>query len=153
RTLIDLGLIEEKSLISILQMAYGLETLDLKKHRPEPGVADVIPRAFAEKHRVLAVRREGANTLIVAMEDPSDFTVLDAIRQQTGAEVKPFIATSDQVNSVLESEAKTRGIYQSHRGPRTRLNRAIHATIFYVVLLAPLISFLLFMKYNQAFLS
>jgi hypothetical protein len=56
-----------------------------------------IPHAFAEKHRVVPLRYEGEHTLVVAMEDPSDLLIIDAIKNQVGMNVRALVASCDDV--------------------------------------------------------
>ena len=62
----------------------------------------MIPSAFAMKHNILPIRRDESNTLLVAMEDPSDMIVIDAIRNQTGMSVRAYIAQSQELAQAIQ---------------------------------------------------
>jgi hypothetical protein len=103
RVLVDLGYISEDVRTSTLKKAFGLQTIDVKGVKVDQLLTVLIPPAFAHKHRILPIRQEDGGTLVVAMEDPSDLMVVDAMKNQVGMKIKPFIANSkDLVESIIQ---------------------------------------------------
>lgn len=103
RVLVDLGYISEDVRTSTLKKAFGLQTIDVKGVKVDQLLTVLIPPAFAHKHRILPVRQEDGGTLVVAMEDPSDLMVLDAMKNQVGMKIKPFIANSkDLIEAIIQ---------------------------------------------------
>lgn len=101
RVLVEKGIISEDVRTSVLKKAFGLRTIDLKNVEFDPLLTVMIPSAFAQKHRILPVRQEGDGILVVAMEDPSDMMVLDAVKNQVGMRIRPYIANSQELADAL----------------------------------------------------
>jgi hypothetical protein len=102
RVLVDKGYISEEIRTDILKKHFGLQTIDLKGVHIDPILTVMIPAAFAHKHRILPIRQEAEGILVVAMEDPSDLMVLDAVKSQVGMRIRPFIANSkDLVQAIV----------------------------------------------------
>ena len=79
QVLLDLGFASEQDLLSVQADALGLVFVDVSRFTPEPDVVTLIPHAFAREHTVVALE-DGPRGLIVAMADPTDMAVTDAIR-------------------------------------------------------------------------
>jgi hypothetical protein len=101
RVLVDKAIISEDVRTNVLKKTYGLQTVDLSTIKIDPILTVLIPSAFAQKHRILPIRQENNGVLVVAMEDPSDMMVLDAIKNQVGMKIRPYIARSDQLAEAL----------------------------------------------------
>lgn len=95
------GMIAESVRIQMLARLYGFKLFALPQEKIEKEVAGLIPRPFAETQRVYPVRREGKSRLVVAMEDPSDEMMIEAIRHQSGLEVEPRIATARDLEALF----------------------------------------------------
>jgi type IV pilus assembly protein PilB len=57
----------------------------------EAAVLKLIPVEIATKYEVFPVRREG-NAIVLAMGDPTDWTVIDDLKFLTGYEIEPVVA-------------------------------------------------------------
>lgn len=155
RVLVDMGLIDEGQRMSILRKAFGFEILNLANIKTDPLVCSLIPSTFATKHNILPVRRDESNTLIVAMEDPSDMIVIDAIRNQTGMGVRAYIAQSQELAQAIQIayaavsaqpiDAATPGaVIPKHvRLPRGKLYRIARSWAFPLMMIFPLAAFFL----------
>jgi hypothetical protein len=102
RILVDMGLISENMRMTVLRKQFGFEVATLKNVTVPADVLQRIPYTFAEKHRVVPLRLEKNNVLAVAMEDPSDLLVTDAIKSQIGMNVRAFVASCDDIQHVLD---------------------------------------------------
>lgn len=103
RLLVDRGHITEELRITLLRKRFGFEELSLKDLKIEPLLLMLVPHSFAEKHHIVPVRKDDEETLVVAMEDPSDSAVIDTMKAQLGLRIKPFVATRDDIQSVLDT--------------------------------------------------
>lgn len=101
RVLVEQGIITESMRTQVLRKDFGFQEIDLESEKPDPILAALIPGSFAFKHRILPIRQEDGNRLVVAMEDPSDLMVLDAIKSQTGMNLKAYVAASDQIADTI----------------------------------------------------
>jgi hypothetical protein len=104
RVLVEKGYISEEIRTDILKKHFGLQTIDLQGVKIDPILTVLIPPAFAHKHRILPIRQESDGVLVVAMEDPSDLMVLDAVKSQVGMKIRPFIANSKDLVAALVNQ-------------------------------------------------
>jgi hypothetical protein len=147
RILVETDLITESMRMTILQKQFGFELVRLKDSQIDPMLLTIIPYAFAEKHRLVPIKQEN-QTLIVAMEDPSDILLIDALKSQLGMAIQPVVASQDDIQGVLN-------LYQTgaeiQRAKDLELNkppslwfRILRAGAFPVLALTPLVLFLVF---------
>lgn len=101
RVLVEQGFITETMRSQVLRKDFGFEQVDLESEKPDPVLSALVPGAFAYKHRILPIRQEDGNILVVAMEDPSDLMVLDAVKSQTGMNLKAYVAGSEQIAETI----------------------------------------------------
>jgi hypothetical protein len=101
RVLVEMGWIDEATRMSVLHREFGFQVATLRQAKIDPRILQAIPYVFAEKHRVVPVRVERDGTLVIAMEDPSDLLVVDAIKNQVGQEVLAMVASAQDVQGIL----------------------------------------------------
>ncbi|MCG9479275.1 MAG: GspE/PulE family protein [Actinomycetia bacterium] len=103
KIMIDKGYITAEELVEVLSFQKGFETIDLVQNQEsiEPGVVNLIPRDFASRRKVFSFNLEN-NSLSVAMFDPLDINLIDEIRLITGYNIKPYIATKDNIDSAIK---------------------------------------------------
>jgi hypothetical protein len=101
RILVEMGWIDEATRMSILHREFGFQVANLKPIKVDPRILQAIPYVFAEKHRVVPINVERDGTLVIAMEDPSDLLVIDAIKNQVGQSVLAMVASAQDVQLVL----------------------------------------------------
>lgn len=96
KVLVDNHFITEETLLAALQRQTGIAAINLKTIQIPEYVLKLIPKELAEKNHLLPIRLEGdpgkAETLIVAMSDPTNLKALDEIQFKTGKKVKPVLA-------------------------------------------------------------
>ncbi|NMB73584.1 MAG: hypothetical protein GYA21_00480 [Myxococcales bacterium] len=96
KVLVDNHFITEETLLSALQRQTGIAAVNLKTLQIPEYVLKLIPKELAEKNHLLPIRLEGdpgkAETLVVAMSDPTNLKALDEIQFKTGKKVKPVLA-------------------------------------------------------------
>ena len=64
-------------------------------------ILSLVPESLARQNKAVPFALEG-KTLMVAMTDPEDQEALNAIRKSANKTIKPYISTSDDINSVLD---------------------------------------------------
>jgi hypothetical protein len=110
RVLVEKGYISEEIRTDTLKRHFGLQVIDLKGVKVDPILSVLIPAAFARKHRILPIRQEAEGVLVVAMEDPSDLMVLDAVKSQVGMRIRPFIANSKDLVEAISNQYQGEGV-------------------------------------------
>ena len=101
RVLIDLGYIRERDLVRALAEQVGLEFVDLTEYRIDPAATALLPEALCRRYRALPIGEEDGK-LLVAMSDPATVYALDDIRTITGRDVRPVVATANDVEQSIQ---------------------------------------------------
>jgi actin-like ATPase involved in cell morphogenesis len=108
RTLLELQLVEEGPLVEVLARHLNLQLADLVAAPPTAEARELLEAEFCRAHLVLpfAFHAHGRH-LDVAMFDPSDAAVFDAIRVKTNCNVRPHLATPSAIRAALERADRT----------------------------------------------
>lgn len=157
RILVDTGLITEAVRMAVLQKTFDFELIDLKKLKIDPLILNLIPAAFSDKHSVLPIRQEGSNVLVIAMEDPSDLLVVDAIKNQVGLNVKACLAPTADIREAIRTHyaggmAESHGVEVAAK-PKRRVRKILGAVAFPIILFLPLLLFFLLAYLSDGFLN
>jgi type IV pilus assembly protein PilB len=99
--LIDLGYIRERDLVRALAEQVGLEFADLTEYRIDASATALLPEVLCRRYRALPIGEEDGK-LLVAMSDPANVYALDDIRTITGRDVRPVVATSNDVEQAIQ---------------------------------------------------
>lgn len=101
-SLIELGMIDEKSLARLLSKKLGVPAAT---HRDLQDLFfstyGLLSAAVAEKHRVIPFKLENRR-LSVAMSDPTDFKAIDELAFVTGYIIQPYIVPDMYISRALE---------------------------------------------------
>jgi len=105
---------EEKEIIlghnytSVEQLAraeaqvYNIPFLDLGETAASPEALGKVPRAVAERYIVLPFAYTAENNqLSLAMADPKDLQAIEFVEKKSGAKIKPFMSTTDQIKKAI----------------------------------------------------
>ena len=96
--LIDLGYIEDPDLQFALAAQIGMEPVDLEAMDVGDDVIKMVPNQMANTYRIIPVDYEqDTNTLHVAMASPDNFQATDDLRKLLDLNVRPMIATGEQI--------------------------------------------------------
>ncbi|MGE5629867.1 MAG: GspE/PulE family protein [Caulobacteraceae bacterium] len=99
--LVSEGFLSQEELIRILETQLGIPRIDLKKFMIDAKSVKLVPENIARKHELIAVRNDGV-FMTVALSDPLNYIALDDVRMASGMDVKPVIATPDDINACIE---------------------------------------------------
>lgn len=151
RLAVEERMIGEKTLMSVLQMTYGVEQLNLEETTPDPAAAMLIPRVIMEKYNIYPISRDPkSGALKIVMQDASDTVILDAIRHQVKMEVRVYAAPASEIQKLLnpaKSGASAKRVAKK-RGPVYRILSSASMPLFAVL---PFPVFILMMIYNEDF--
>jgi len=99
--LIATGAISDESIISqFLSKQLNLGKLSLKELEFDPSVVDLIPYDMAQKYNMIAVNKIN-RILSVAISDPKNIFMLDAVKFLTGCTIKPVLAPSKEIQEAI----------------------------------------------------
>ncbi|MEX0621889.1 MAG: GspE/PulE family protein [Candidatus Woykebacteria bacterium] len=103
--LVERGIIIEKFLGETLASRLGFSYADLKDKVIGDDLLKLIPENLASEKRVIAFDKRN-NTLLLAMEDPSDVETIEYIKKKTGLLVEPFFTLPAVLNNALDQYRK-----------------------------------------------
>ncbi|MCX6998860.1 MAG: hypothetical protein NT106_00955 [Candidatus Sumerlaeota bacterium] len=98
--LVEIGAITESVKMSFLRKKMGYDFISLENKKVDPLYFTYIPKSFAQKYHLVPVKLEN-RTLVIAMDDPSDLTVMDNLKTIVGMPIKPVIASSADIDEIL----------------------------------------------------
>lgn len=99
--LVEKGFLSQEEIISVLEAQLGIPRIDLKRFMIDQKSVKLVPENLARKYELIAVQNDGV-FLTVAMSDPLNYFALDDVKMASGMEVKPVIATHDDISASIE---------------------------------------------------
>ena len=103
QTLLQMGVLDEETLVRTLARQLAIPVVWLRGKRIKPEVIELLSSDFIQKNRVLPVLldQRGTRTLILAMEDPCNIEVIDAVARDAGVPVKPALAAPSELDDAI----------------------------------------------------
>ena len=99
---------DEEELSEFIGKQLNMGALRLSDIELNPEVVKMIPADIARKFNVIAITKLG-KTLVVAISDPNNIYVLDAIKFITGYNVQPVISPEKAIQKAIDSYYKDTG--------------------------------------------
>ncbi len=90
-TLIELGMIDESSLLDLLATQLKIPLIDINNFDYSNDVAKLLPESIARRYRALVIEDRGRDYL-VAMADPTDIYAFDEIQNKLNKPISQAIA-------------------------------------------------------------
>ncbi|OQX92583.1 MAG: type IV-A pilus assembly ATPase PilB [candidate division Zixibacteria bacterium 4484_95] len=107
--LVRIGAIEDENIISeFVGKQLNIGALRLTDIDLNPDVVKLIPQDIARKFNVVAVSKI-SKSLIVAISDPNNIYVLDAIKFITGCNIQPVISPESVIQKAIDTYYDDRG--------------------------------------------
>ncbi|MDD3719476.1 MAG: ATPase, T2SS/T4P/T4SS family [Actinomycetota bacterium] len=100
RVLIDMKMVSEGALTSILARQIGLKYADLSNFDVDISACSLVDAEIARRYSLIPVGFNG-DRLIVAMADPANVFALDDIRIMTGMQIEPMVATKEDIMAAI----------------------------------------------------
>ncbi|MBK9293248.1 MAG: type IV-A pilus assembly ATPase PilB [Oligoflexia bacterium] len=110
--LVKLGYVSEGQLTDFLSKQYSVPAIDLSQFEIDPEILKTVPRELCEKHIVIPVNKS-ANTLVLAMSDPTNIFVRDDIQFLTRCKVEAVVASETAILAAIEKHYKSKVTYES----------------------------------------
>ncbi len=101
RVLVEHGVLTEAQLVAALAHQIGLPFVDLTDHNVDGSAVALVPAAVCRRHAVLPIGYDEGR-LVLAMADPGNVFALDDVRSMTGLELRPVVATRDDLLNAVE---------------------------------------------------
>ena len=101
--LVKIGAVPDENVISeFIGKQLNIGALRITDIELNPDIVKLIPHDIAVKFNVIAVSKFG-KTLIVAISDPNNIYVLDAIKFITGCNIQPVISPENTIQKAIEN--------------------------------------------------
>lgn len=104
-SLVKLGYLDEERLLGFLAESLNLLRVDLKWRAIPRAVLELVPEDKAREYHVIPVDREvlhGTSYLLLATCDPTNLTNLDDLAFLTGCEIRPALASEEEIRAAIE---------------------------------------------------
>ena len=102
QVLIDWGALSREQLAHALAERFGLDYVDLSVFQPDLGAVNLISPQAAKRFDSVPIGFDDSGALIVAMADPSNVLALDDLKLMTGHEVRPAVASAEDIAAVIK---------------------------------------------------
>jgi type IV pilus assembly protein PilB len=115
QVMLSTGLLTADQLARAIAERFGLDHVDLTRYRPDLSAVNLISAQAARRYQAVPIGFDADKVLMVAMSDPSNVLALDDLRQLTSEELRPVVASKDDLSAVI--------------GRMTRLDDAVAAAV------------------------
>ena len=96
--LVSQGIVNKEYLYLLFAKSLGVERVNLGTVKIDESILHSLSEDTAMRRRVIVFGKEPDGTFQVAMEDPTDLETIDFLRLRLGAQVRPYLATEDDLN-------------------------------------------------------
>jgi len=98
--LIKLGYVDSAEISSVQAAQFGYQAIDLAALEISQSVIGLVPESVARENIVLPLRMDG-DSLVVAINDPMKFEVIDKLRFILAREIKCEVAPNDSILTAI----------------------------------------------------
>ncbi|MBO9532293.1 MAG: type II/IV secretion system protein [Solirubrobacteraceae bacterium] len=99
--LIEQNVLGPEALARAVSERHGIDLVDLNLFKVDFAAANLIDPAAAKRYEALPVKMVDERTVLVAMVDPANIIVLDDISLMTGLDVRPVVASREDVATAI----------------------------------------------------
>lgn len=99
--IVELEFVREEDIARVISETMGVPYVNLFEPEISPDVIRLLKVDMAKKFDVIPVRKESANTLVLAMSDPLDIQTMDNIRFITGLNIKPVLSMATEIKDAI----------------------------------------------------
>src|SRR6056297_741187 len=104
RVLVSERVVTERDLVAALATQIGMEFVDLSDTEVDAHATTLVSDTIMRRHSVLPIRFEDGK-LVLAMSDPSNVVAMDDVRTITKMDVRPVVATKEDVTKAISKYA------------------------------------------------
>ncbi len=101
QVLIDWGALSREQLAHALAERFGLDYVDLSVFEADLAAVNLISSQAAKRFDAVPIGFDASGALIVAIADPSNVLALDDLKLMTGHEVRPAVASAEDIAGVI----------------------------------------------------
>lgn len=101
RQLIELGFVEENTLLGLLSKQLNYPFIDLHQYRFDRELVQTLPETIARRYRVI-VLKEDSDSILLGMSDPTDIFGLDELGKILKKDIKPAVVRESELLDILD---------------------------------------------------
>jgi type IV pilus assembly protein PilB len=101
QVLLAAGTLTAEQLARATAERFGLDYVDLTVFKPDLSAANMIAPAAARRYEAVPIGFDRDGALLVAMAKPSNVLALDDLKMMTGHEIRPVVASSDDISTLV----------------------------------------------------
>jgi type IV pilus assembly protein PilB len=101
QVLVEAGALTADQLARAIAQRFGLQHVDLNVYKPDVGALNLINPQAAKRFKAAPIGFAEDGHLLVAMADPSNVLALDDLKLMTGHEVRPVVASPDDIGGLI----------------------------------------------------
>lgn len=101
--LIQKGFITEPKLLEFIGRHLKIPYVSLEKRKPDPELLREIPATLAKRHLLIPLQKSADGKIEVAMANPTDSFALDDLKKTFQGEIKPQLASAEQIKKMIEA--------------------------------------------------
>ncbi len=122
--LVDLGFVDEKTILQILSKQLEIDFIDLYAQKIDYDLLTSFPVSLLEENLVLPFRTD-ENMIYIATANPLNYDIIDMIQRLVNKEAKVYLAFSRDVLAVIENVKK----YQKAKELIKRIKNDLNETV------------------------
>ena len=111
--LVGWGAITADQLARAIAERNGLDHLDLSLFQVDMAAANLLSSTAAKRYEAVPVAFAGERSLVVAMADPTNVLAIDDIALMSGYEVRPAVASGDDIAALIARLTRLDDVVQS----------------------------------------
>lgn len=108
KILVREDIITHKDLMAFLSEELGIPPIDLSKYKINPDIAKMVPEKLALRYNLIPVSKI-ANTITIAMSDPTDILAIDDVKATLSSEIENIDIIIAGENDIKDGLAKVFG--------------------------------------------
>ncbi|HEY7772473.1 MAG TPA: GspE/PulE family protein [Marinagarivorans sp.] len=101
RQLIEMGYVEENTLLTLLSKQLNYPFIELKQFRFDKELVQLLPETISRRYRVVVLKRE-SDGLLLGMSDPTDIFGLDEVRKILKGNIKPAVVRESELLDIID---------------------------------------------------
>src|SRR5436309_8254641 len=99
--LVQSGALSIEQLARATAERFGLDHVDLTVYKPDLAAVNLLTAQAARRYNAIPIGFHSTGVLLVAMGDPSNVLALDDLKLMTGYEVRPVVASREDIASLI----------------------------------------------------
>lgn len=101
RQLVEMGFVEENTLLSLLSKQLEIPFIELKHYRFDRDLVQTLPETMARRYRVM-ILSEDSDGILLGMSDPTDIFGLDDIQKVINKPIKTAVVREAELLDILD---------------------------------------------------